>query len=67
MNKETKMPILDKEVSSRIAERNENFHIGPEIAQIEVLNGFVQKLIRNTKDIDPTVIGVINKDFWRLF
>jgi hypothetical protein len=66
-NKETKMPPLNREVSSRIAEINDEFQAGAEFAQIEVLNGFVQRLVRNTKDIDPAVIGAINKDFWGLF
>ena len=52
-NKETKMPTLDNEVSSRIAEMNSEFRVGPDLAQIEVLNRFVQKLVRSTKDIDP--------------
>ena len=66
-NRETMMPRLEAKVSSRIAEINDEFRAAPEIAQIEILNGVVRRLIQDTKDIDPAVTDALNKDFWNLF
>ncbi len=67
-NEETNnMPRLENKISSRIAEINGEFMAGQELSQIKILNEFVQKLIKNTRDIDSGIVNIINKNFWDLF
>jgi len=37
------------------------------IKKITILNQFMQKLSKNSKDLEPDIIEIVNDHFWELF